>query len=168
MGSVITVKAYPRGQRAAASAYRCFVQAPSAYTHHIQENCADSTHAKLNIYPRHRLDRLSVNDYKTGLASKSLQSLIHCGCLVFLPNCPSFFPQAQTRGPENRRAGNNFAIRSVNPWRVLHVNNLFKADLNMRNHLSCCFFGKTQHVCEVSPAHQLLNILPRTKYSAFY
>lgn len=59
-------KGNPRGQRAAAtSAYRCFVQAPSAYTHHIQENCADSTHAKLNIYPRHRLDRLSVNDYKT-------------------------------------------------------------------------------------------------------
>lgn len=108
-------KGYPRGQRAAASAYRCFVQAPSAYTHHIQENCADSTHAKLNIYPRHRLDRLSVNDYKTGLASKSLQSLIHCGCLVFLPICLSFFPQPQTRGPENRRAGNELCYQVCKP-----------------------------------------------------
>jgi len=65
VGSVVMLLLERISQRAKGSSKCIQMFCPSAYTHRIQENCADSTHAKLNIYPRHRLNRLSVNDYKT-------------------------------------------------------------------------------------------------------
>ncbi len=102
------------------------------------------------------------NRIALAFASKSLQSLIHCGCLVFLPLSLSLSLCNCRRVLETRRAGNNFAIRSVNLWRVLHVNNLSEANLNMSNQLFLCLGGKNQ--CSVISETGLTQ--SRTKYSA--
>lgn len=102
-----------------------------------------------------------TKQHSVAFSSKSLQSLIHCGCLVFLPPSLSLSRSLQPQTSAWKAKSWESAIRSVNLWRLLHVNNLSEANLNMRNHLFLCPCGKNPTRVPPSALTQ-----SRTKYSA--